>query len=120
VRAGFGPIKEVRAKAQQAAKGKKKKDLQRDEIYQDLRREENRIVGVIQAFRRVADAMAWQTLGMNKVLMRPYSLTRDVWHALRRCCEGYPTWRSSQKQLIRKLQFAYQSFRMLSHDLLRC
>jgi hypothetical protein len=48
----------------------KKKEIQRDEALQELRREENRVVGVSNAFRRVADTMAWQILRMNKVLMR--------------------------------------------------
>lgn len=63
-------LKEVRSKIQERSKGKKKKEIQRDETLQELRREENRIVGISNAFRRVADTIAWQILSMNKTLMR--------------------------------------------------
>jgi hypothetical protein len=63
-------LKEVRSKIREGSKGKKKKELQRDDALGALRREENRIVGVTLAFRRVADSIAWQILRMNKVLMR--------------------------------------------------
>jgi hypothetical protein len=63
-------IKELRAVFKERSKGKKKKEIQRDEALQALRREENKIVGVSIAFRRVADAIAWQILSMNKTLMR--------------------------------------------------
>jgi len=63
-------LKGLRAEIQERSKGKKKKEIQRDEALQELCREDNRIVGVSNAFRRVADTVAWQILGMNKVLMR--------------------------------------------------
>jgi hypothetical protein len=63
-------LKELRIEIQKRSKGKKKKEIQRDEALQELRREENRFVGVSNAFRRVADTIAWQILHMNKVLMR--------------------------------------------------
>jgi hypothetical protein len=63
-------LKELRAKIHEQSKGKKKKELQRDEAVHALRREETRLVGVTLAFRRVADTIAWQILRFNKVLMR--------------------------------------------------
>jgi hypothetical protein len=63
-------LQELRAKIRVESKGKKKKEIQRDEALQSLHREENRLVFVSDAFQRVADAIAWQILGMNKVLMR--------------------------------------------------
>jgi hypothetical protein len=63
-------LKELRTAIQERSKGKKKKEIQRDEALQDLRREENRVIGASNAFRRVADTIAWQILSMNKVLMR--------------------------------------------------
>jgi hypothetical protein len=63
-------LKELRTEIQERSKGKKKKEIRRDEALQELRREENRVVGVSNAFRRVADTIAWQVLSMNKVLMR--------------------------------------------------
>jgi hypothetical protein len=63
-------LKELRAKILNQSKGKKKKELQRDEAVRALRREEDKIVGVTLAFRRVADTIAWQILSFNRVLMR--------------------------------------------------
>ena len=63
-------LKDLRTEIQERSKGKKKKEIQHDEALQELRREENRVVGVSNAFRRVADTIAWQILSMNKVLMR--------------------------------------------------
>jgi hypothetical protein len=63
-------LKGLRAEIQELTKGKKKKEARRDQGLQELRREENRLVGVSNAFRRVADTIARQILGMNRVLMR--------------------------------------------------
>jgi len=63
-------LKKLRTEFQERSKGKKKREIQHDEALQELRREENCAVGVTNAFRRVADTIAWQILGMNKVLMR--------------------------------------------------
>jgi hypothetical protein len=63
-------LKELRTDFQERSKEKKKKEIQRDDVLRELREEENRVVGVSNAFRRVADTMVWQILSMNKVLMR--------------------------------------------------
>jgi hypothetical protein len=63
-------LKALRAEIAQRSKGKKKKEIARDEKVVQLRRDENEAAAIADAFRRVADTMVWQILGMNKVLMR--------------------------------------------------
>ncbi|QOZ51568.1 hypothetical protein [Bradyrhizobium sp. CCBAU 53338] len=63
-------LKALRGDIAKQSKGMKKREIQRDEVLQKLNAEEARLVWISNAFRRVADAMAWQILGMNKVLMR--------------------------------------------------
>lgn len=63
-------LKDVRGEIQRQSKGKKKREVQRDEALQKLRAEEGRLHTIENAFRRVADAIAWQVLGMNRVFMR--------------------------------------------------
>jgi hypothetical protein len=63
-------LKELRETIRQQSKGKKDSEVRRDEGLQKVMREARRIDGVATAFRRVADTIAWQILGMNKTLMR--------------------------------------------------
>jgi hypothetical protein len=63
-------LKALRAEIAQRSKGKKKKEIARDEKVVQHRRDENEAAAIADAFRRVADTMVWQILGMNKVLMR--------------------------------------------------
>jgi hypothetical protein len=71
-------LKALRTNIQEKSKGKKRKEIQRDEALRELRVEENRIVGVTFAFRRIADTIAWQILSMNKVLMRSTHTSHDT------------------------------------------
>jgi hypothetical protein len=63
-------LKVLRADIKQRSKGKKTREIERDQEIMQLSREESEVVAIANAFRRVADTMAWQILGMNKVLMR--------------------------------------------------
>jgi uncharacterized protein YdaT len=82
-------LKELRAKIKSQSKGKKKKEIQRDEALRSVSREENSLTFIADAFRRVADTIAWQVLGMNKVLMRStHTMVQGdeerFWHAAER------------------------------------
>jgi hypothetical protein len=63
-------LKALCAEIKQRSKGKKNLEIQRDREIGQLRGEEQETAMTADAFRRVADTMAWQILGMNKVLMR--------------------------------------------------
>ncbi|UYO56070.1 hypothetical protein [Rhodopseudomonas palustris] len=60
----------VRAQIQKQSKGKKRAEIQRDEVAQSLYKEEARLLTIENAFRRIADTIAWQILRFNRVLMR--------------------------------------------------
>ncbi len=70
-------LKDLRAEIKERSKGKKKAEKQRDEALQEHSREERRLTGVSNAFRRVADTIAWQILGLNKVFMRSTHTSHD-------------------------------------------
>jgi hypothetical protein len=63
-------LKSLRADIQKQSKGKKKKEIQRDEALQKLHKEETRLLTIEKAFRRVADTIVWQILRFNRVFMR--------------------------------------------------
>jgi hypothetical protein len=71
-------LKELRTQIQGRTKGKKKQEADGDEALQELRREETRLVGIANAFRRVADTMAWQILSLNRVIMRSTHTNRGA------------------------------------------
>ena len=63
-------IKSLRDDIQKQSKGKKKTEIQRDKALQEIRKEATRLLVIEKAFRRVADTIAWQVLGFNRVFMR--------------------------------------------------
>ena len=63
-------LKSLRADIQKQSKGKKKTEIQRDEALQNLHKEAARLLTIENAFRRVADTIAWQVLRFNRVFMR--------------------------------------------------
>jgi hypothetical protein len=63
-------LKALRSEIKRHSKGKKKLEIQRDPEIGQLRGEEQETAMTANAFRRVADTIAWQILSMNKVLMR--------------------------------------------------
>lgn len=63
-------LKSLRADIKRQSKGKKKKEIQRDEELQELHKETARLLTIERAFRRVADMIAWQVFRLNRVFMR--------------------------------------------------
>jgi hypothetical protein len=63
-------LKLLRADIQKQSKGKKKREIQRDEALQKLHKEADRLLIIEKAFRRVADTIAWQVLRFSRVFMR--------------------------------------------------
>jgi hypothetical protein len=63
-------LRAIRQKRTAYEKGKKKGELKDDANYAALRAEEDRLSTGIRLFQRLVDAIAWQILGMNSVLIR--------------------------------------------------